>query len=101
MIFDKELRAEVKIQRDAIYGLLNHHLPKYDLLKIGDSEICLEYSFDYGYKSVSLECNMYGDWQYVELQDEAGRDNYRYSQGLNLTHEAPANDIVNALIKLL
>ena len=47
MIFDKELRAEVKIQRDAIYGLLNHHLPKYDLLKIGDSEnlkiICPKY----------------------------------------------------------
>jgi len=101
MIFDKELRAEVKIQRDAIYGLLKHHLPKHDLLKIGDSEICLDYSFDYGYKSVSLECDMYGDWQYIELQDEAGRDNYRYSQDLNLTHEAPANDIVNALIKLL
>ena len=41
MIFDKELRAEVKIQRDAIHGLLNYHLPKCDLTKIGDTEIQL------------------------------------------------------------
>jgi hypothetical protein len=101
MIFDKELRAEVKIQRDAVYGLLNYYLPKRELTKVGDSEICLGYSFDYGYKSVSLECNMYGNWQYVELQDEAGRDNYRYSQDLELNHESPANDIVNALMELL
>ena len=101
MIFDRELRAKVKPQRDAIYGLLNYYLPKYDLLKIGDSEICLRYSFGYGYTSVSLECDMYGDWQYVEVQDEAGRDNYRYSTDLNLDYKSPANDIVNALMKLL
>ena len=101
MIFDKELRAKVKPQRDAVYNLLQHHLPKYDLLKIGDSEISLSYSFDYGYKSTSLECTMYGDWQFVELQDEAGRDNYRYSIDLNLNSNSNANDIVNALIKLL
>ena len=41
MIFDKELRAEVKIQRDAVHQLLKYHLPKCDLTKIGDTEIQL------------------------------------------------------------
>ena len=41
MIFDKELRAEVKIKRDAIHSLLKYHLQKCDLTKIGDSEIQL------------------------------------------------------------
>ena len=101
MIFDKELRAEVKIQRDAIHNLLNYHLPKCDLTKIGDNEICLGYSFEYGYKASSLECTMYGEWQFVEFQDEAGRDNYYYSQDLKLDYKANANDVVNALMKLI
>ena len=101
MIFDKELRAEVKIQRNAIYGLLNCHLPKYDLIKIGDSEIQITWSSsNYSIRSTSLECNMYGDWQFVEMQDECN-DNYYYSQDLKLDYKSPANDIVNALMKLL
>ena len=44
---------------------------------------------------------MYGDWQFVECQDESGRDNYYYSQDLKLDYTSPANDIVNALMKLL
>ena len=101
MIFDKELRAEVKIQRDAIHSLLKYHLPKCDLTKIGDSEIQLTWSSsNYSIRSTSLECSMYGDWQFVETQDECN-DNYYYSQDLNLNYKANANDVVNALIKLL
>jgi len=102
MIFDKELRAEVKIQRDAVHQLLKYHLPKCDLTKIGDSEIQLTWSCSkYSIRSTSLECSMYGDWQFVECQDESGRDNYYYSRDLKLDYTSPANDIVNALMKLL
>ena len=101
MIFDKELRAEVKIQRDAIHGLLKHHLPKCELILIGDSEIQLTWSCDNsGIRGTSLECSMYGDWQFVEEQDECN-DNYHYSQDLNLDYTANANDVVNELMKLL
>ena len=102
MIFDKELRAEVKIQRDAVHQLLKYHLPKCDLTKIGDSEIQLTWSCSkYSVRSTSLECSMYGDWQFVECQDESGRDNYYYSQDLKLDYTSPANEVVNALMKLL
>jgi len=101
MIFDKELRAEVKIQRNAIHGLLKYHLPKCELTLIGDSEIQLTWSCSkYSVRSTSLECSMYGDWQFVEMQDECN-DNYYYSQDLKLDYTSPANDIVNALMKLL
>ena len=101
MIFDKELRAEVKIQRDAIHSLLKYHLPKCDLTKIGDSEIQLTWSSsNYSIRSTSLECSMYGDWQFVETQDECN-DNYYYSTDLNLDYKANANDVVNKLMKLM
>ena len=101
MIFDKELRAEVKIQRDAIHSLLNYHLPKCDLTKIGDTEIQLTWSCSkYSIRSTSLECDMYGDWQFEEHQWESF-DNYHYSTDLKLDYTSPANDIVNALMKLL
>ena len=101
MIFDKELRAEVKIQRDAIHSLLKYHLPKCDLTKIGDSEIQLTWLCSkYSVRSTSLECSMYGDWQFVETQDECN-DNYYYLTDLHLDYTANANDVVNALIKLM
>jgi hypothetical protein len=43
---------------------------------------------------------MYGDWQFVETQDECN-DNYYYSTDLHLDYTANANDVVNALIKLM
>ena len=43
---------------------------------------------------------MYGDWQFVETQDECN-DNYYYSQDLNLDYTANANDVVNKLMKLI
>ena len=101
MIFDKELRAEVKIQRDAIHSLLNYHLPKCDLTLIGDSEISITYNIsDYSIRSTALECSMYGDWQFVEWQDECN-DCYHYAQDLNLDYTANANDVVNELMKLI
>ena len=101
MIFDKKLRAEVKIQRDAVHQLLKYHLPKCELTLIGDSEINITYNISkYSIRSTSLECSMYGDWQFVEPQDECN-DNYYYSQDLNVDYTSPANDVVNALIKLL
>ena len=101
MIFDKELRAEVKIQRNAIHGLLKHHLPKCDLTLIGDSEIQLTWSCSkYSVRSTSLECSMYGDWQFVEMQDECN-DNYYYSTNLHLDYKANSNDVVNKLMKLI
>ena len=101
MIFDKELRAEVKIQRNAIHGLLKHHLPKCDLTLIGDSEINITYNISkYSIRSTSLECSMYGDWQFVEMQCECN-DNYHYSTDLNVDYTSPANKVVNALMKLL
>ena len=107
MIFDNKLRAEVKIQRDAVHQLLKYHLPKHELTLIGDSEISITYNISkYSIRSTSLECSMYGDWQFVEWQDECN-DNWRYSTYLYddtqrvLNSEDNANDIVNALMKLL
>ena len=107
MIFDKELRNKVKIQRNAVRDLLKYHLPKYDLTKIGDSELQLSWtSNDYSIRSTAIECTMYGDWEFVEVQDECN-DNWRYSMYLYddtqrvLNSEDNANDIVNALMKLL
>ena len=101
MIFDKKLRAEVKIQRDAVHQLLKYHLPKCDLTKIGDSEIQLTWSCSkYSIRSTSLECSMYGDWQFEEHQWECF-DNYHYSTDLKVDYTSPANEVVNALMKLL
>ena len=101
MIFDKELRAEVKIQRDAVHQLLKHHLPKCELTLIGDSEIQLTWhSNPHCIRETLLTCSMYGDWQFVETQDECN-DNYYYSQDLNVDYKSPANEVVNALMKLL
>ena len=101
MIFDKELRAEVKIQRDAIHSLLKHHLPKCDLTKIGDSEIQLTWSCNpSNIRETLLSCSMYGDWQFEEHQWECF-DNYHYSTDLKVDYKSPANDVVNALMKLL
>ena len=101
MIFDKELRAKVKPQRDAVHQLLKYHLPKCELTLIGDSEIQLTWSCSkYSVRSTSLECSMYGDWQFVETQDECN-DSYYYSQDLNLDYTANANDVVNKLMKLI
>ena len=107
MIFDKELRNKVKIQRNAVHDLLKYHLPKYDLTKIGDSELQLSWtSNDYSIRSTAIECTMYGDWEFVEVQDECN-DNWRYSMYLYddtqrvLNSEDNANDIVNALMKIL
>ena len=101
MIFDKELRAEVKIQRDAVHQLLNHHLPKYDLTKIGDTEIQITWhSNPHCIRETALVCDSYGDWQFEEHQWESF-DNYHYSTDLKLDYTSPANDIVNALMKLI
>ena len=101
MIFDKELRAQVKTQRNAIHQLLKYHLPNHDLTLIGDSEISITYNIsDYSVRSTALESTMFGDWQFVEWQDECN-DNYHYSQDLNLDYTANANDVVNELMKLL
>ena len=101
MIFDKELRAEVKIQRDAIHSLLKYHLPKCDLTKIGDSEIQLTWhSNPHCLRETLLTCSMYGEWQYEEHQWECF-DNYHYSTDLNLDYKANANDVVNKLMKLI
>ena len=43
---------------------------------------------------------MYGDWQFVEMQDECN-DNYHYSTDLKLDYTSPANKVVNALMKML
>ena len=101
MIFDKELNAQVKLQRNAIHQLLKHHLPNHDLTLIGDSEISITYNIsDYSVRSTALEATMFGDWQFVEWQDECN-DCYHYAQDLNLDYTANANDVVNELIKLL
>ena len=101
MIFDTKLRAEVKIQRDAIHQLLKYHLPKCELTLIGDSEISITYNIsDYSIRSTSLECSMYGDWQFVEWQDECN-DCYHFAQDLHVDYTSNANDVVNALMKLL
>ena len=42
----------------------------------------------------------YGDWQFVEMQNEC-KDNYYYSQDLKVDYTSPANDVVNALMKLI
>ena len=101
MIFDNELRAQVKTQRDAVHQLLKHHLPKCDLTLIGDSEISITYNIsDYSVRSTALESTMFGDWQFVEWQDECN-DCYHYAEDLNLDYTSNANDIVNALMKIL
>ena len=101
MIYDTKLRAEVKIQRDAIHQLLKNHLPKCELTLIGDSEISITYNIsDYSIRSTSLECSMYGDWQFVEWQDECN-DCYHFAQDLHVDYTSNANDVVNALMKLL
>ena len=101
MIFDNELRAQVKTQRNAIHQLLKHHLPNHDLTLIGDSEISITYNIsDYSVRSTALEATMFGDWQFVEWQDECN-DNYYCSQDVNVDYTADANDVVNALMKLL
>jgi hypothetical protein len=96
MIFDKELRAQVKTQRNAIHQLLKHHLTL-----IGDSEISITYNIsDYSVRSTALEATMFGDWQFVEWQDECN-DCYHYAQDLKVDYTSPANEVVNALMKLL
>ena len=101
MIFDNKLRAQVKVQRNAIHQLLKHHLPNHDLTLIGDSEISITYNIsDYSVRSTALEATMFGDWQFVEWQDECN-DNYHYSTDLNVDYTSPANEVVNALMKLL
>jgi hypothetical protein len=101
MIFDKELRAKVKVQRNAIHNLLQYHLPKCDLTKIGDSEIQLTWHANpHCMRETLLTCSMYGDWQFEEHQWECF-DNYHYSTDLNLDYTANANDVVNALMKLI
>jgi len=101
MIFDKELRAEVKIQRNAIHGLLKHHLPKCELTLIGDTEIQLTwYCTPSNIRETLLTCSTYGDWQFEEHQWESF-DNYHYSTDLKVDYTSPANEVVNALMKLL
>jgi hypothetical protein len=98
-VADKELRSAIKPQRDAIFKLLEYYTDL-DLCKIGDTEIQLAYSFDNCYQSISLECDYSGNWWFIELQDESGRDNYRYSQDLELDYKSPANSVVNALFDI-
>ena len=43
---------------------------------------------------------MYGEWQFEEHQWESF-DNYHYSQDLKVDYKSPANEVVNALMKLL
>ena len=101
MIFDTKLRAEVKIQRDAIHQLLKYHLPKCELTLIGDSEIQLTWhSNPHCIRETLLTCSMYGDWQFVEWQDECN-DCYHFAQDLHVDYTSNANDVVNALMKLL
>ena len=101
MIFDKELNNQVKLQRNAIHQLLKHHLPNHDLTLIGDSEISITYNIsDYSVRSTSLESTMFGDWQFVEWQDECD-DCYHFAQDLHVDYTSPANEVVNALMKLL
>jgi len=98
---DTKLRAEVKIQRDAIHGLLKYHLPKSDLTKIGDSEIQITWNSNpHCIRETALACSMYGEWKFEEHQWESF-DNYHYSTDLNLDYKASANDVVNALMKLI
>jgi hypothetical protein len=64
MIFDTKLRAKVKVQRDAIHNLLQHHLPNHDLTLIGDSEIQLTWhSNPHCLRETLLTCSMYGGCQ--------------------------------------
>jgi len=101
MIFDTKLRAEVKLQRDAVHQLLKYHLPNHDLTLIGDSEISITYNIsDYSVRSTALEATMFGDWQFVEWQDECN-DCYHFAQDLKVDYKSPANEVVNALMKLL
>ena len=101
MIFDNKLRAQVKVQRNAIHQLLKHHLPNHDLTLIGDSEISITYNIsDYSVRSTALEATMFGDWQFVEWQDECN-DCYHYAQDLKVDYTSPANEVVNELMKLL
>ena len=101
MIFDKELRAQVKTQRNAIHQLLKFYLPNHDLTLIGDSEISITYNIsDHSVRSTALESTMFGDWQFVEWQDECN-DCYHFAQDLHVDYTSNANDVVNALMKLL
>ena len=101
MIFDKELNNQVKLQRNAIHQLLKHHLTNPDLTLIGDSEISITYKIsDYSVRSTALEATMFGDGQFVEWQDECN-DCYHYAQDLNVDYTSNANDVVNALMRLL
>ncbi len=94
---DSKFRAQVKPHRDAVLSLLRYHLGV-EAKAIGDNEIQLSCTFsDYSYKSVSLAVDMYGDWQFVEEQDECN-DNYHYTTDLNLMYDCPANEVVNTLI---
>ena len=102
MIFDKQLRAKVKAKRDAIYDLLQGRLPDHELTLIGDSEIQITFNVsDYSIRSTGLECNMYGDWQFIEYQDESGSDNHYYDTNLNLNYTSNPKDVVNKLIELI
>ena len=101
MIFNKELRAQVKLQRNAIHQLLKHHLPNHDLTLIGDSEISITYNIsEYSVRSTALESTMFGYWQFVEWQDECN-DCYSNALSLGVDYTSNANDVVNALMKLL
>ena len=100
-IHDSELRANIKPYRDSIMKLLQYHLPKSEFTAVGDTEIQMSWHANPSLiRETALECDMYGDWNYVESQWESF-DNYHYSTDLNLKYYAPVNEVVNALMKLI
>jgi hypothetical protein len=95
-----ELRKAIKPHRDSILKYLQD-TTNLQVRPIGDTEICLGYSFDNNrYRSNALECSLYGSWEFVEIQDESD-NNYHYSRDLELRYNAPAQEVVNKLLKVL
>ena len=97
MFLSKEMRDKVRPYRDEIMS----ELMKFDdyAKAVGDSEICLSYDFNNRYRNVSLECDYYGQWVVVEIQDES-ENNYHYQVDLGLNYDADPQRVIKAIIDL-
>ena len=99
MFLSKEMRDKVRPYRNEIMSELMKLDDYAEVQAVGDSEICLSYDFNNRYRNVSLECDYYGQWAVVEIQDES-YNNYHYQVDLGLNYDADADRVIKAIIDL-
>ena len=99
MFLSKEMRDKVRPYRDQIMSELMKLDAYAEVKAVGDSEICLSYDFNNRYRNVSLECDYYGQWAVVEIQDESS-NNYYSQVELGLNYDADPGAVIKAIIDL-